>query len=172
MTTTFTQEPDRAAQAIALSAAIRDMYESRKRLHEAFPKRRFTPDGRMVGDIGEAIAEIYYRVTVDASGRKHWDGKREDACSRCPEVQVRVTQSEDTYVKESPDDGCLLVFKIFPDGTWECCYNGSTDRVWDSLALKNAHGSGEKPIKLDALRNLNKVVGEGERVELRIASVT
>ena len=65
--------------------------------------------------------------------RKHWDGKREDVCAGCPEVQVRATQKDLTYVKESPDDGCLLVFKIFPDGTWECCYNGNTARVWCSL---------------------------------------
>jgi hypothetical protein len=155
------------AQAIALSGAIREMFQVQRLLHEAFPKRPFTPDGRMIGDIGEAIAEISYRVTVDTGIRKHWDGKREEGNAKCAEVQIRATQKDDTYVKQSPDVGCLLVFKISPDGTWECCYNGNTDRVWSSLEAKKANQAGEKMIGLGALRKLDKNVGGGERVALR-----
>jgi hypothetical protein len=143
------------------------MFEAQKELHKVFPKKPFTPDGRMIGDIGEAIAELTYQVAIDKCLRKHWDGKREDVCAGCPEVQVRATQKDVGYVKESPDDGCLLVFKIFPDGTWECCYNGNTARVWRSLDAKKVNRAGEKFIGLDALRELDRAVGEGERVALR-----
>ena len=154
-------------QADALSSAIREMFEAQRGLQRVFPKRLFTPDGRMIGDIGEAIAEIDFQVTVDPKSRKHWDGRREDGCSGCPDVQVRATQKDETYVKESPDDGCLLVFRIFPDGSWECCYNGSTARVWRSLASRKADGTNAKFIKLDELRKLNKLVKDGERVAAR-----
>jgi hypothetical protein len=154
-------------QADALSAAIRKMFEAQSALQRVFPKRLFTPDGRMIGDIGEAIAEIDYQVTVDAKSRKHWDGRRNDACTGCSEVQVRATQKDETYVKESPENGCLLVFRIFPDGSWECCYNGSAWRVWKSLAARKADDTNAKFIKLGELRKLNESVEESERVAKR-----
>jgi hypothetical protein len=165
-----TQQRKRAEQVDALSAAIRKMFEAQKELQGAFPKRLFTPDGRMIGDIGQAIAELTYQVTVDARSRKDWDGKREEVCAGCPEVQVRATQTDNTYVKEPPDDGRLLVFKIFRDGSWECCYNGDARSVWVSLEKRQANKAGEKTIKVDALRTLNKAVEDCERIGMRQAA--
>jgi len=162
-----TQQQSRATQAEKLKAAICEMFDAQRRLREAFPKRLFTPDGRMIGDIGEAIAEINYQVTVDPTSRPHWDGKREDVCEGCLDVQIRATQRDDTYTKEPPDDGRLLVFRIFSDGSWECCYNGEAQKVWRSLDAKKATKNGEKFISLDALRKLNKDVQNCQRVPLR-----
>jgi len=164
-----TAQQSRTAQAEALKTAIRKMFEAQRQLREAFPKRLFTPDGRMIGDIGEATAEIAYQVTVDPTSRPHWDGKREDICEGCLDVQIRATQKDDTYMKEPPDDGRLLVFKIFSDGSWECCYNGDARKVWRSLDAKKATKNGEKFISLDALRKLNQDVQNCQRVPLREA---
>ena len=41
------------------------IFQGIKRLHEAFPSRAFTIDGRLVGDIGEVIAELEYDLTLD-----------------------------------------------------------------------------------------------------------
>jgi hypothetical protein len=163
------QQKSRAAQAETLRAAIRNMFDAQRQLREAFPKRLFTPDGRMIGDIGEAIAEITYQVTVDSTSRAHWDGKREDICEGCTEVQIRATQKSDTYMKEPPDDGRLLVFKIFSDGSWICCYNGDARGVWNSLEAKKANKSGEKFISLEALIELDRGVENCQRVPLRDA---
>jgi hypothetical protein len=162
-------QQSRAAQAEALRAAIRKMFDAQGQLHEAFPKRLFTPDGRMIGDIGEAIAEITYEVTVDSTSRAHWDGKREDACEGCTEVQIKATQKSDTYMKEPPDDGRLLVFKISADGSWMCCYNGDARRVWSSLDAKKANRNGEKFISLEALIKLDRDVENCQRIPLRDA---
>ena len=150
-----------------MKAAIRQMFQAQEALRAAFPKKPFTPDGRMMGDIGEAIAEISYRVTIDEKLRKHWDGKWEEGTTECSEVQVRATQKEETYVKEPPHDGCLLVFKISPNGSWKCCYNGSPNRVWKSLETRRADKTGAKLIQLAALRKLNKEVAPSESISLR-----
>jgi hypothetical protein len=165
------QQRNGVGQAEALSAAIRKMFETQKELQGAFPKRLFTPDGRMMGDIGEAIGEIEYQVIVDPKSRKHWDGKREDGCEGCRELQIRATQKDETYVKEPPDGGYLLVFKIFRDGTWECCYNGSAMRVWGFLAPRNADHTNAKAIKIDELRRLNRDVEGVERIAKRLRVV-
>jgi len=153
-----------------LSAAIRKMFEAQAELNRVFPKRPFTPDGRMIGDIGEAIAEIDYLVTVDPKSRKDWDGRREGVCEGCPEVQVRATQRDDDdniYVKESPDNGWLLVFRLFQDGHWECRYNGRTSRVWEALKNKKADKDGWKGITLVRLRELDREVANDERIASR-----
>ena len=151
----------------ALTAAIQKMFEAQRDLCGAFPKRPFTPDGRMIGDIGEAIAEIDYQVTVDPKSRKDWDGKREGVCEGCREVQIKATQKDSVDLKEPPDSGCLLVFKILRDGSWECCYNGDIGRVWKSLGENKASKSGEKSINVDALKKLNQAVEGCDRIALR-----
>ena len=169
MASAATQRLNGVERVEALSCAIRKMFEAQRELQTAFPKRLFTPDGRMIGDIGEAIAEMAYRVTVDAKSRKDWDGKREETCDGCPEVQVRATQGDETYIKKPPEDGRLLVFKIFRDGTWECCYNGGARSVWNSQATRKANERGEKFIKLQALKVLNQTVADAERIALRLS---
>ena len=152
-----------------LHEAIRKMFLAREELHSTFPKKPFTPDGRMIGDIGEAIAEIYYKVTIDSKLRKHWDGLREDDNYKFPEVQVKATQKDETYLKEPPHDGSLLVFKIYPDGKHECCYNGSIVRVWEYLVKQKPDKTNAKIISLVNLKSLNDKISDSshERIAPR-----
>ena len=43
---------------------IRSIYRVVDELESMFPGRHFTPDGHMVGGIGEAIAKHYYGVNL------------------------------------------------------------------------------------------------------------
>ena len=49
-----------------------------ERLGLAFPKKRFTLDGRFVGDMGEALAEELYEITVFDRLEKHHDARAAD----------------------------------------------------------------------------------------------
>ena len=46
------------------SRLIRDLYQIVARLEEAFPGRRFTPDGHLVGSLGEVFAAERYGLTL------------------------------------------------------------------------------------------------------------
>ncbi len=148
-----------------LQAAIRTMFQAQKALHTSFPKKPFTPDGRMIGDIGEAIAEIDYRVTIDSKLRKDWDGVRENSAVKHPEVQVKATQKNQTYLRKPPHEGSLLVFKIFTDGHWECFYNGKISQVWNYLVNKKPDSTGAKFIALDELMKFK--TSKKEKIPLR-----
>ena len=115
-----------------LLQAIKGLYLVVAELHNAFPERPFTPDGRMVGDIGEAIAAIKFGVVIDKKIKQHWDGYREIGGKR-RDVQIKTTQKYDTYLKKPPHDGDLLVFKISSKGLWNCCYNGSIMSQWNKF---------------------------------------
>ena len=73
-----------------LEAAIRHMYASVQVLREAFPGKPFTPDGRMVGDIGEAIAALRFGVVLDERLQRHWDGYRLIAKGQRRDVRARA----------------------------------------------------------------------------------
>ena len=63
------------AQTIKESLTL--IFQGIERLHEAFPSRAFTIDGRLVGDIGEVIAELEYDLTgCGVDGVEHQDGAR------------------------------------------------------------------------------------------------
>ncbi len=141
-------------QTDKLKGAIRDLYRSVVELNNAFPERKFTPDGRMVGDIGEAIASLKFNVILDEKSRKDWDGFRIDKNGKKRKVQVKTTQKDETYLKKPPYEGDLIVFKINNDGGYECCYDGPIIRVWESLKDKNPDITGAKFIKLDKLKKL------------------
>lgn len=132
--------------------AIANLYNSVKKLRIAFPNKLFTPDGRMVGDIGEAIAAIDFGVKLDKKIRRHWDGEWVDKNNKSHLVQVKTTQKESTYIKKPPEEGIFLVFKIFNDGNYRVVYNGSIMLVWKNVKdQKNK----EKSISVDRLKMLN-----------------
>ncbi len=137
-----------------LKEAIRDLYLSVEKLRRAFDGRKFTPDGRMVGDIGEAIASLEFGVILDKKIKKHWDGHRIDSAGKKCDVQVKATQRDETYLKKPPQEGDLLVFRIDRNGEWECYYDGSIIKVWESLKHKKPDSTGAKIIKLAKLKEI------------------
>jgi len=143
---------DKLAQ---LKKAIIDLYSVVAKLHSVFPDRKFTPDGRMVGDIGEAIASIKFGVITDKKSKKNWDGYRIDSFGKRHDIQIKTTQKDETYLKNPPHEGGLIVFKIFNDGEWERCYDGPIKKVWNSLSKKKPDNTGAKIIKLNKLKEIN-----------------
>jgi len=138
-----------------LKDIIKDLYRSVEKMRAVFPQRKFTPDGRMVGDIGEAIAALKFGVILDEKSQKNWDGYRIDENCNKRLVQIKTTQKTETYLKKPPCDGDLLVFKIKQDGEYELCYDGPALKVWDALSHRKADVTGAKIIELKKLKEIN-----------------
>ncbi len=120
--------------------------------------RYFTPDGRMVGDIGEVLAANFFGVNLHAVGRHDWDGTHNGR-----NVQIKATGGVDTYLKAPAKggygDGLMLVFKIDREnGKYKVVYNGDIKRVWRALKHKKLDKSGAKMISIKRLLELQKQV--------------
>lgn len=139
--------------------AVKNIFDSCRNLSKLSGEmRNFTPDGRMVGDIGEVIASVFYRVNLHNVGRHDWDGTHNSR-----NVQIKATSGDDTYLKEPPKDGfadgLLMVFKIDREtGEYDLIYNGDIQRVWDALNNVSTDRTGSKMISLNRLRELQKSV--------------
>ncbi|MDD3662726.1 MAG: hypothetical protein PHT84_02575 [Candidatus Pacebacteria bacterium] len=69
-------------------------------------------------------------------------------------VQIKATQKDETYLKKPPCDGDLLVFKVYRSGDYECCYDGSADKVWRALEHRKMDVTGAKMIDLKRLKGI------------------
>ena len=125
---------------------VRRVYEIVAELERLFPGRRFTPDGHLVGSIGEVLAAHMYRLQLlPASSEGH------DALSPSGvRVQVKATQGSSVAMRSEPDH--LVVLRILPDGSAEEVFNGPGNAPW--LAAGKLQKNGQRPISLTRLRSL------------------
>lgn len=136
---------------------IKTLYRVSQELEELFPGRHYTPDGHMIGSIGEALAACCYGLTLfDASAETH-DAKAPDGRL----VQIKATQIDRVALSSEPN--WLLVLQIHPDGTFSEVYNGPGELAWVHCWEKQKNG--QRPISLAKLRSLQVKVPEADRLK-------
>jgi hypothetical protein len=130
-----------------LSEFLGQIYSAVAGLEKMFPGRYFTPDGQMVGSIGEAIAESHYGINLYPPSHPVFDGNKDGK-----EIQIRTTQGRSTYIKTA--EGMFLALRLNPDGTFEEVYNADAHRVWHAVSHRKANRMGEIVVSLKQLRAL------------------
>ena|ERR1700694_5689917 len=87
-------------------------------LQQSFSNRKFTIDGRLVGDIGEIIAAAEFDVKLDERSQSRHDGETSDG----RKVQIKATFKNSLTFSSIPD--YYLGLKLSWDGTHEVIFNG------------------------------------------------
>lgn len=139
---------------------LRSIYDSVDALEAMFPGRHFTPDGHMVGTLGEALAAHHYGIQLSKSSSHCHDGVCESR-----QVQVKATQGSRIAISSEPEH--LLVLRLNRDGSFVEEYNGPGVLVWRLVAHKPRPKNGQYQLSLAALRQLMKNVGPHERLQRR-----
>lgn len=117
-----------------IAEKIREIFRIARELEEMYPGRHFTPDGHMVGSIGEVItAEEYDLELFEASHPVH-DARAQDGKL----VQIKATQGDRIAIGERPE--YLIVLKIDRDGGFEEVYNGPGDIAWSLVGKRQKTG--------------------------------
>lgn len=142
-----------------LPRIIMELYRLTNELEKMFPGRHFTPDGHLVGSIGEALAAYYYDLDLLPAS-----SKGEDAKWKGLSVEIKATQGTSIAVRHPPE--LLLVLKLHPDGTWTEIYNGPGDVVWSPLISKKKPSNGQFPVSLNTLRKLMLSISPEQRIPL------
>jgi hypothetical protein len=104
-------------------------------LKAAFPDRKFTIDGRLVGDIGEIIANLEYDLILDGISRPSYDAKTVDG----RDMQIKATFKDQLTFKTA--NGLYLGFKLDPRGDYEEVFNGPADLIFRHFAKRKNIGS-------------------------------
>jgi len=141
---------------------MRAIYDAVDELERMFPGRHFTPDGHMVGSLGEALAQYYYQVELSRASAfchdGHCDGRN---------VQIKATQGKRIALSSEPEH--LLVLSLNRDGTFKEEYNGPGAPVWQSVAHKPRPKNGQYPVSLASLRQRMHHVPFEQRLKRREA---
>ena len=148
-----------------LPEIIIELYRLTEELENMFPGRHFTPDGHLVGSIGEALAAYHYGVALLAASSKGKDATWQ-GCS----VEIKATQGNTVALRHQPER--LLVVKLHSDGTWSEVYNGLGHAVWSLFDGKTLPANGQHTVRLNTLQKLMKDVPQAERIPLTHPVVT
>lgn len=148
-------------QRLALTEGLALVFQGIKCLVDAFPSRRFTIDGRLVGDVGEVIAELEYDVALHEISQPDYDGITSDN----RRVQIKATFKDSLTFKSTPD--YLLGFKLYEDGTFEEVFNGPGRLVFERYQHRAGIGTSLLSFPNTALRELSRAVAPQDRIQRR-----
>lgn len=131
---------------IRLPAPVAAIYAAVSELEGRYPGRKFTPDGHLVGSIGEVIAAEAFNLTLyPMSHAAH------DASDANGPVQVKMTAGNSIAMY----DCCvrLIVLKVISPEEAEVIYDGPGEPVW--MNAGKVQKNGQRTISLSKLRKLS-----------------
>ena len=138
---------------------VRQIYRIVDRLEAIFPGRHFTPDGHMVGSIGEVVAAARYGLELLPPSAPLHDARTRDGRL----VQVKATQSNRIAFRGEQGPEHLIVLSLNRDGTATEQYNGQGDEPWN--AAGKPQNNGQRPLSLTRLRSLMANMDPTSRIE-------
>lgn len=146
-----------------IKASLASIFKAIRNLQCAFAGRReFTIDGRLVGDIGEIVAELHYSIILDEVSQPGHDATTEDG----RRVQIKATFKDKLSLSSIPE--VYLGIKLNEDGTFEEIYNGPGHIIAQRFASRKGIGKTPLSLSVSQLRLLNNSVPLEERVNLRL----
>ena len=84
---------------LVIPSLVQGLYSIVDRLEELFPGRRFTPDGHLVGSIGEVLAAATYDLELLPPSTERHDALSGDG----RKVQIKATQVRSVSLSSEPD---------------------------------------------------------------------
>ena len=131
---------------VKLPKQIVTILQAVKELEAAYPGRKFTPDGHLVGSIGEVVAKETLGVTLQPMSHPGHDAI--DAEGR--EVQIKMTWGKSVAMYGVSQR--LVVFKAVSSEQAEIVYDGPGQLPWEQAGKKQKNG--QRVISLAKLRFL------------------
>lgn len=130
---------------VKLPKPVADIYRAVEQLSAAYPGRKFTPDGHLVGSIGEVIA-------AEALGLTLYKGSHpgHDAYDANGDVQIKMTAGKSVALYSTCTR--LVVLKIVNPEEAEIVYDGPGEPAWDKAGKMQKNG--QRTISIAKLRAL------------------
>ncbi len=140
---------------------VQSLYATVKALDEEFVAegRTFTPDGHLVGSIGDVVAAYSFGLTLYPPSTETHDAESEDR----KKVQIKLTGGNRSVSLYSEPD-YLIVLQL-SNGKSDTIYNGPGVSVWAKCGPRAKNG--QRSITLNALRKLQSAVPDSDRIVLK-----
>ncbi|MCB4791339.1 MAG: hypothetical protein LHV68_05570 [Elusimicrobia bacterium] len=147
-------------KSLAKSLAL--IFKGIKGLRDTFNnERQFTIDGRLVGDIGEVIVAIEYKVVLDKTSQPCYDATSLDG----RRVQIKATFQNQLTFKIVPD--YYIGLKLNENGTYEEVYNGPGKYIRERYSKRKGIGVNLLRFPVSELKKLQTNVNKDEKIPRR-----
>jgi hypothetical protein len=83
-----------------------------------------------------------------------------DVAGKC--VEIKATQSSSVAFRSCPPHTIIVL--INKDATFETCYNGPGDIIWEDIKDRPRQRNGQYSITLNRVRELDSTVRDDQRV--------
>lgn len=137
---------------------IHDLYSLVNDLETMFPERPFTPDGHMVGSIGECLVADAYGLKLMPPSNKGYDAISRDGIK----VEIKATQAKTVAFRSCPEH--TIIIRILRNGDFEECYNGPGDLIWHQFNGKPLPSNGQYQISINKVKLINATVAGSLRI--------
>ena len=124
-------------------------------------RRKFTIDGRLVGDIGEIIAEREFELTLDLKQRRGHDATTSDDRN----VQIKAGFGDTLTFGKEPD--LYLGLKLYPNGEHEVIYNGPARPIRERYDARKGIDEKLLSFPMKELKKLSDTIRDDQRVRPR-----
>jgi hypothetical protein len=130
---------------VKLPRPVAAIYKAVAELEAEYPGRKFTPDGHLVGSVGEVIAAEALDLELYPSSHAGHDAHDENG-----DVQIKMTGGKSVAMYATCDR--LVVLQVVSTEEAEIVYDGPGEPAW-AAAGKMAK-NGQRVISLAKLRSL------------------
>lgn len=141
-----------------LQELVQNLYKIVDELEAMFPDRQFTPDGLMVGNLGECLVADLYGLDLMPPSNKGYDARTKEG----KRVEIKATQSDTVAFRSCPDH--TIIIRILRDGTCEECYNGPGQLIWQNFENRKKPSNGQHQISVSKIRKLDKTIPRSQRI--------
>ena len=132
---------------VKLPPAVAAIYLAVDELSAAYPGRKFSPDGHLVGSIGEVVAAEALGLTLHPSSHPAHDAF--DADGR--DVQIKMTAGKSISLYADCDR--LVVLQVVSPSEADIVYDGPRGPAW--AAAGKMQKNGQRTIRLSKLRAID-----------------
>jgi hypothetical protein len=129
-----------------LPEPVARIYSASAALEALYPGRKFTPDGHLVGSIGEVIAAEALGLTLYPMSRPG-----HDAYDGNGDVQIKMTAGNRIAMYSCCER--LVVLRVVSPKEAEVVYDGPGKPVWEKAGKKGKNG--QRVVSLHRLRAID-----------------
>lgn len=119
---------------IRLPEPVAAIYQAVSQLEAAYPGRKFTPDGHLVGSIGEVIAAEALGLTLHSASHPSHDAFDADGGN----VQIKMTAGRSVSLYATCER--LVVLKVVSPAEAEIIYDGPGEPAWAMAGRMQKNG--------------------------------
>lgn len=152
-----------------ISEALEHIFNGISKLREKFEKKHFTIDGRLVGDIGEIIAERDFDIVLHEKQKPYSDAVTSDGKK---EVQIKATFKDKlTFKKSKGENGQSLLylgFKLNEGGSYQVIYNGPCDLIVEKFSHRKGFEKDLLSFPIKRLSELSHKIPDNQRVRYKV----